>query len=179
MCVCVCACVCVRAYLIMSLQIFCFLNYLFVEVTLATTLYKLHVYNNIFLLCTLQLTTKNSISICYHIVDPLYLFHSPSDHPFLSGDHYVLYIYLFGFIYSGFVFFIFYMSEITWYLSFFIWLISFSIILLRYIHVERWYWAVLYHFCDWVVCIPVYTYLSIYVMYHQWWVWGWWINLLW
>ena len=147
---------------------FLFFNYLFVEVTLATTLYKLHVNNNIFLLCTLQLTTKNSVSICHHIVDPLYLFHSRPDHSFLSGDHYVLYIYLFGFIYSSFLFFIFHMSEITWYLFFFIWLISFSIILLRYIHVERWYWAVsswywavFYHFCDWVVCILVYTYLSI------------------
>ena len=134
---------------------FLFFNYLFVEVTLATTLHKLHVYNNIFLLCTLQLTTKNSVSICHHIVDPLYLFHSPPITPSsLVTTMFSISIYLVLFI-QVFYFFIFHMSEITWYLSFFIWLISFSLIPLRYIHVERWYWAVsslywaiFYNFCD-------------------------------
>ena len=58
------------------------------------TLYKLHVNNNIFLLCTLQLTTKNSVSICPHSGDPLCSFHLPSPCP-SSHRYSVLCLYVF------------------------------------------------------------------------------------
>lgn len=131
---------------------FLFFNYLFVEVTLATTLYKLHVNNNIFLF------TKNSVSICRHIVDPLYLFPLPLITPSLWWPIFSN-IYLCGFVYSSFLFLYF-----TWVKLHGIIFLHLALFLQYNTLKVHPCWKMILRqcsiiFCDWVVCILVYTYI--------------------
>ena len=81
-----------------------------------------------------MLTSKNLVSISYHTVDSLYLFHPPP-YPFPSGNHYyVLCVYVFVFVWFGlFIYFVLFCLFVCFLFFYkFIYLFIFAVLGLRF-----------------------------------------------